>query len=685
MSAAKNSASAKAASLASRAQEIVFKEVSIPSASENFESAYKESSGIKTGTTNRFTVHVLPNFLAILLFIMYNVQQNISFLEPKSHAKVSSMTFIAYCLTIVYGHLLLTDMHVNPDKSRFAEEIENDTVYRDFADFLLGLPVPAFLEPVLKYFTTTTSARRRNVWFSYSPAGFNHFMDFGRFFPINIFTALHDFAAVTNSRTDPNTVRFEFNQLEVFTIEHFLARNQSITYKIANFFASYFQVDNAPHFLANKVNQALESIFNPVLLRAQQQRQTFSEIDLLPPKFKNANYNPYLAFFCLSKSTAPELRTLLSTFKSILNGTIPCKTTLAGIFKDYSGVSILTHGYSVFPLPTWNADYTVNESDRRARPLSDEEYAKLILFKRDYSEIPAAAKTRVTQALLNTKVTIRPGLPAEPPRTITVTPDAHTYLISETDTGPSDVDDVNNFTSGPFHPVSYNTERDFYPIVKILNPVEDDTVSAWMTTLCGMIIEADDLAGSAVPHPHPDARVEEDNAQFAMSAIQFRHVHRATEFRTRNPSFSVRVLPTRPTTGAPTATTMLRSLTNVFLPYLSLSRIHFGYDRLHFGLTHASPVSVPHMLQTFLGYTIRNKSTTAADPTKHEPANTPYGRLLVFSPYTYVSPAANRDWDYSNQDDAMKDYYFITNLRTIFGTDATLMELNHPLFAMPIA
>lgn len=681
-----NIASSKAASLASKAQEIVFTEVKVPPASEQFETAFKESSGIKSGTANRFTVNVLPSYVSILLYIMYHVQQNISYLEPKNHAKVSSMTLIAYCLTIVYGHLLLTDMHVNPDKSHFAEEIENDTTYRDFADFLLTLPVPEFLEPILHTFVTTTSARRRNVWFAYSPRGFNHYMHFGRFFPINIFTNLHDYAATTNSRADPNTVRAEFNDLDVFSIVNFSAASTGKTYKLRNFFASYFGTTTAPRYLNNKVNQALESIFNPVLLRAQQQRQTFTEIALAPPKFNNANYNPYLCFFALTRQSAPELRTILSTFKSVLNGSIRCNYTLASVFKDYSGASILTHGYSAFALPTWNHETAdLASSNARCRPMSDEDYAAAILFKREHSGVPTAERTLVTQQSLNELVTIRPALPADPPRTITVTPAAHTYLINDAAPGPTDTDDTDNLSQGPFQVIPYSTERDYLPIIKVLNPVEEDSVSAWKTTLCGMIIEADELAGSAVPSPHPDSRVEEDNAQFAMSAIPFRHVHPATSYQTEDPDFTLRIMPSRPQYTAPVATTLLRCLSRVYLPFLTANRINFGFDTRTPGLAIADDVSVPTLLQTFFGFKIRNKATATHRAGVNEPPNTPYHRLLVWSPYTYIPPSYDPQWTHTNQSEALLSMYFITNLRTIFGTDVTLMELNHPLFAMPVA
>jgi hypothetical protein len=684
MSNNKNIAAQKASSLSSRSTNIEYKEVKNPTPSENFLDSYKASSSPQYGLANAFIIDVLPNFVPILMFIIFHVLQEIVLLEPKNHAKVSAPTYTAYCLTIVYGYFLLSDAYIRPQASVHAEEIKNDSTYREYMDYLLTLPVPDWLIPILKNFTTASTPRRPNLWFAASAAGFNHFTHFGRFFPVSIFTAIHDIAATTSSRSDPHVVRTEISNIVAISIANLTDSIDNVIYRIGHLFASQYEVQGQanPRHLANKLNQVFTSLFNPVLLRAMQMKQTFTEIDIHACHFDNPNYNPYLAFLSLSYSNVFELKTVLTSISSVMNGTVKCTSDLAKIFETYSGISIIRHGYSLYALPTWYSSLDNNEFTltTKSRSASDATFAEYIHFKQPLSinnltgSVHQPIGTIVTQNPADATSTAVPDIPND-----------GRLLVSNTRQGPGNTAALVPPPSSIRH---YDSRFDFYPEVKVLDPSEVDTVSAYLATLSGLIIESDDLCSAHVAHPHPLARIEEDNAIFLGSAIPLSHTYLATSFYHRTAHTSPRVFVSAfPDLSAlaQAAFSTLRNPYSTVIPENTLTTYHQGLDRLVYGLHRTNRVSVPSLLQTVFQYTVRSRRTAAHDPAKHEPAHTPRHNILCWSPYTYVSASYDPDWDQSSCTTALQDIHFITNLRTIFGTDTTLIRINHSSAAMPVA
>jgi hypothetical protein len=84
--------------------------------------------------------------------------------------------------------------------------------------------------------------------------------------------------------------------------------------------------------------------------------------------------------------------------------------------------------------------------------------------------------------------------------------------------------------------------------------------------------------------------------------------------------------------------------------------------------------------QSFLGFRVTDPS--GSRPNTRDIPGMEHGTLLVWSPYTYIS--------YEDSDDVTPDYaathrYFLTNLRSFFGTDYNLVEMKHPFEALPVS
>jgi len=426
--------------------------------------------------------------------------------------------------------------------------------------------------------------------------------------------------------------------------------------------------------LNNKPTQAFQSLFNPVLLRAYQQKQTFAPVHLKPFTYDSWNFNPYLCFLSMEHKNIHELQSLFTSVASTFKGSIKCSSDLAGIYKNLSGISTLVHGYAAFALPTWHASPAVNTTATKPSRLETEDFAQLIAFKQrdDTSQYrPQANK--------------RPVCETTPDHPVIIQTDS--VLIDDA----KFPDDALNRNPTDYFLMKYSDEFDLYPDVRVLNFAEEDTISAWLTTLCGMIIESDELEASTVLQPNVLVELGIENAQFLGSAIPLRHVRPATHYKviTTRPStysdrFPVAIRDTV-TASSPPAATLFRSTSRVILPFVVTNNRYLGLSRLNYGLHHEHNTTFSQIYQTFFGFKVNAHTNRAHNPAINEPPNTPYARLQVWSPYIYMSPSFDEEWDDDSIESEMKKIFFITNLRTFFGTDPSLIEIAHPLSAMPIS
>lgn len=657
-----------ASKIASRSVEIEYTEVKVPSTPDSFITKFRSATGISTGLSNQKMIHVLPNFMSIFLFCAYHANEYIGFLEPRNHAKISAATLTLYFLNLVYAHFLINDIYIYSQPSPYADSIMNENYSQSYVYYLLNLPVPEFLEPIIKYFTATSSSRRPNIVFRPSFAGYSHFHHYGKVFPLNILSNVHDLASSVSGRSDPNVINVELLTTLVYRVS-------TVDISTGMLFASLVPESSTTQadltYLDNKPNQVFKALFNPVLLRALQMKQTFAPINLTPFKSETFSYNPYRAMMCINRKNVSELQTLLSSIASLFKGVIKCNGDLASMYKTQSGITILNHGYSHYALPTSHYN-TLKYNDtymKRVRPLSPSDYAQLIRFKQ--------TPDQTTLSKQNFEL---PECSVDPSHDLTV-PTPHSILLENTDFPKKS----SSHLPSPRMFIKYDDRRDLYPRVMVFNHTELDTISAYLTTLCGMIIESEELEGSLVLQPNPDAHIGVENSLFSQSAIQLAHITPTTFFSVHTATPTYPQIRDTIRQDQPPAVSMLRSSSMVPIPYLTKGSRFDRLNELYYGLAPVLHVTWPEKFQTFLGFKLNDNSNRPHSKPVNEPIRTPPFDTLVWSPYTYIAASYEFDVPNTEYNDNLKNIVMLVNFRTLFGSDVTLDEVAHPFEAMPIS
>jgi hypothetical protein len=689
----KTSIASRAAKLADRSMKTEYKAVDSPVNSVDFVQSFKSATSATIKTANVFTVDVFPNMIPILMYIHFHCNQTISRLDDRSHAKVTLPTYVMYCLSIVYGHILTNDMYVRPSPSNFAEDYLAIPEKKRLLDLILNLPVPTFLEPLLAHLTAATPPHSNNIVFCPSAAGVTIHTHFGRMFPINIYSLIHDFTAELNSRMTPATVNACLHSRTVFTITA-TPGQPAFAATIANHIGSIQSAtaDITHAVPANRnytsyqsvLRQSFDSTFNPVLSRDYTRRQALAPLNITSPVFNHPFPNPYDILFAYSPSNFNELRIVFTSIAHALDGAVPIKSDLAQIISANSGMDIFTHGYSSMALPTWhaihlaentrNADiHTINQAPTETRLPPDETAA--VLHFLETPEFDAAAVNVVIArptAACDTNaahaVTITPG---------TAGLDLVEREPFDDDTGPyPNVPRQNEF-------IQFSEQRDTAPLLTILEPIESNTETAWKASAFGMIIESFEIDGTAIPIPNAEAPLALENARFAESAIPYLYAISALDFDGQQRHYVLRRTTER--RNAFRFMTHLVDYARVALCRLARRVIPPLLNNMLPGFTYVNNVTWPNAMLQFI--CARTESPAHQGQPDAQPPNTAPRRIYAWSPYTYVPVPGdfNNPLSRLGHQTVPTTGYFLTNLRTIFGTDPQLIEAQHYFNSMPIS
>lgn len=664
------------ASLKARSTEITVTEIKIPDSSADLLTLFQANSAARSDSSNEWTIDVFPNTTEILIYVMLMSLQHARLTEHREHAKSSVATICLYHMTIVYGFFLLNDLHVRPTPSAHARAWSQTAWKHEFATFLLSLPVPEFLVPVLAQLHACETERTKNVFFVPSAAGFNHDLFFGRFFPLNLFAEIHDCTATLPGNSPRMTV---FNDL--FSRVLYTITNPAFSCLIPDLFG--ITIDQTTNTTANYVNtklyQVFSAVFNPVLFRDFQRRSTLAALSFRPPIFATNNMNAYDVLFAASSSNLRELKVTLQAVSSILNGHIITKVSLGQFIASASGTSVLKHGYSTYALPTWSHNENATKSTLFSRITllqnqSESDRATDISFL----QRPAAQFTNVTAV---TDVIYAAN---DAPDTPVNLPQGHrltrfwpwSLRVRRSD---------NTIPVFPAHNtgdlILFDDSIHTAPRVLVLDTDATQTVSAHLATLSGKIIESFELDGSTIELPDVRKSLGMQNCLFADSAIPYSQVLPAAEFHPRAAASLYSPLSRAAANSKPRlpAASLLHDRTKIMLPRVR-EQIHDPAlpDTIP-GMTRVDNVIFLRYIQSFLGF--RTLDGSSNNPALDRIPGSPDRRLYLWSPYSYTP--------YESDDEPLPDLsqtrnYFITNLRTIFGTDFNLIEVKHPFEALPV-
>lgn len=551
-------------------------------------------------------------------------------LDLKQHSKVSPPTLVAYFQFIIFAYYLISDMDIRSTPSQHTRFMHTPE-YIDLKAFLLSLPVPTILLKFLQACAPTADPRRPNINFVPSFASFNNSIDFGRYFPINILLHSHNFVISNKTNDAPEDLIRKLLNITVDTDNT----------KIANYFGQLLQDGDNSDSYAHQLMQAFEGIINPALARSRSQRNVYSRINVHNVSLF-IDFNPYIFHMMIDEDNVSECMTLMRQLSTCVSAKLPTSGSLAQVMSTLTGTNILVHGYSSFAVPTWHygavkiADATnVNNS------VTGKIYASKLKFLG-----PKAAGTATT---------------VKYPDAADI--DAPLYLVEPNAGGakfPADSDYV-----------TVKARTDTVPPVRILDPYDYNAATFHNVFLSGSIIESREIDGSAVPHPNEELVLDEENSLFLQSAVAFSNVLPGIRYdRTTHVTAERRFQPGE--SGQP-ATTLLYDVSRSRLPIMRRT------------VSGTIPASIPgfqlqhHVYHWNAAYNrLAFRVPTTDDKKNNVPPIDTSERLIVWSPYRYFNGKVIAT-------NALQNYFMLTNLRTIFGTNPPLGEVSHFLEVMPVS
>lgn len=577
-------------------------------------------------------------------------------------------------MAVVYGFFLLNDMFVRPAPSAHARSWLNVHWKHDFANYLLSLPVPEFLTPILSQFHCFTTDRTKNVFFVPSAAGYDHDQFFGRVFPLNMFAEIHDCTATLPGNSTRNQVLQDLYSRVLYTI-----RNPAFTCVIPDLIGITIDqvTPTTANYMNSKLHQVFNAVFNPVLFRDSQRRSSLAALSLRPSTYPSNHVNAYDLLFSANSANMRELKVVLQSVSAVLSEQIPFKMTLSQFISEGSASAILKHGYSTFALPTWSHNINTTKSTTFAAVtqhtlVSEEDRAQDISFlQRPTAEIPHSRVPRDVFYATAAEPEIAVNLPAN--HVITRHLPFALRLGAPADNGfpRHDNDDLTAFAD----------DVHTAPAVLVLDTDGDLTITAHLATLTGKIIESFELDGSTIEMPDVRKSLGLQNCLFADSAVPYKYVRPGSAY---HPVPAGSILPplnraahnNRPRLPA---SSLLHDRTAVMIPQINFT-IAEANVRFLPGLRLRTPVNVLRYVQSFFGFRTVDESNNdaALDAVPGMPEN----QLLVWSPYTYTAYEGEQ---YSGANPSSSRHYYLTNLRTIFGTDYNLVMVKHPYEAMPVS
>lgn len=694
---------------------ITYSDVPAYKPTTDFFSALEQASSAVYKTANQYQINVLPDFTPILMTIIWHANRATSSLESIDHPKVSVYTYVAYCLNLVYAFFLIHDYELNFSQSHYAQDLMIHRAFEKYYDHLQSMPVPAFLVTIFERLQQTLLDKQKTILVTPSFNGFSHYTHFGRFFPIDIFFGIHDTVASFDARAPVLQNIQDFELRTVFSITALnttpfanAPTNAAASYHHSHFFASYFPLDpttaSAPQTANNRLAQFVTAIFNMKDLRSYQSRQRLSPIGLNPITVPTGLYNPYVVLMSMTSNNLSELTTVFDSVASVLTESKLATVNFSSVITQ-STSKILIHGYSDFPLPTWNA----RSFDANAHPptlaqvtrQSPETYATTISFLRTFDPSDplntwTVRTNKLTTASISFNAAARTALDAAPTSRITFKNDTAATTLAPPYQGLNELDFPTPADPAPTDPSAvteanmelhsfnaFDASDNVYPMVKYYDTVEYSVTSVHLSGLAGLVIYSEELCASTVPMLSSLSKVSDDNNQFLQSAIPYATTFLALHFRSFEPVPSRAIARLASTALTQVCLTMFRRANVIYDNRLPANSFDLGLQATNYGLTTADDQSIPQFNQTVIGHNVSTgRQLTRSAPARFSPPATPVGQLLLWSPYSFT----DHDLDLSSDPSAstvLHRLQFITNFRTLFGTTGQVYEATPAYEAIP--
>lgn len=555
-----------------------------------------------------------------LLYITNCITKEYPDVAFKPHPCLTPMSYIGYSMALQYALALLNDDdNIRSVKSTYAQQFTNDRLLSPVINELRNLYVPPFMEQILRSNTYSNDDRKRNLRYVYSLACFDYTHDFGRCFPINIFFLAHHVIATNQTNTPVNQI------LTTWLNSNVIETPEVVT--VEQFIGMDHNVPN----LTNWLNRPLLQAFNPVTARSNTLRPTFSQMNTRPQNHGPATVNtinPYIYLLCLDPKNIKEVRLALSSISKAVKDNYPSAKTLAEMQLVDQSSQLLNHYYQGIIPPTYHKIPVT-------KPQADDKTTKTVADQFKFHVEPT-----LTQDVKFT----------EPAKDSLYLPCLYRSVAENYDKAQC--------------PVKFKLSTDAYPPIDNIRhfiPNRYLPESVFQNIILGKMIETGELDSVAVPHINVHNSVLKENSFFLQSAFPMTQIQSTVLTNTNELSEVIRKVH-RCDVPQVRIDILSRQTDRIplFGPYVeaAIGDSIPGYDSIrHVPSTQFACNSHGHTIDTEL------ETVTSTTHVRLPVAWSSY-RYLNVTPYTEEIPRDKK--------------FFILNQRTLYGTNVTLKETEHP-------
>jgi len=595
-------------------------EAPIPPTEVDYYKFMNMPQNVELSDSDPYTIDVQNDFRFIFAFIAYHVTALYPEANVKGHPAISPPSLIAYCLAIVYAHILTCDLSSRRTCSDYAIVFRNDSHLKDYLSTLLNAHIPPFLMPLLSQLAPTTDPRRTLIEYVPSLAGFSITHDFGRTVPIHALLAAHQLVATSRSNLDPSDVLLKLYKTELITIG-------TSPLRAGNLFGTHYnnQVNDFTH--SNWLNLILESVFNPIVGRALTQKPTFSRIPIHSYSVpSNDDVNPYIYVLSATDDNLDVMSDFIRSASRFTKAESPNAIVLGQLLQTITGITILTHSIEPPTLPTWT-NLEVTASTIPTHDATHANFASHTKFLVDPT--PLTGTIPYPADLGNTPVTL--------------------LLMTDVDADP---------TTSPVSFLKFDGKIHVSPQVLYFQPYDVSPSALAHTITLGIKIESSEIDGITVPTEHPTQSLSDNNSMLLQSAIRLDKVH-ATNMTT--PPTVIRTRENLDSQNQPLGLAISNMSINV-LPSFVKTQVSTAFPTTLPGFTkvvqHTNPL-----------YAYNYAASKAL-----KPATVPDNSIHLWSSYRYVSKLKKP---------TSSQKFMLSSFRPIYGTNVTLSRSRNPNLIIP--
>jgi hypothetical protein len=578
-----------------------------------------------------YIIDVLTDFRYPLLYLIYYAVKHYIHLDQKKYPTVTIPSILAYTLVLFHAHFLACDIYRRPKQSDHANNFQAESYRREYFTTLLNCHVPDFVIELIDRFMPATDPRRPGISFIPSFAGFSPAHDLIYSFPPIMFLAAHSIFSKSPSNVNPLEIYAQWLKWPVIT--------GGITRHTGNFLGAYYHNnDTYESWLYNAVYSAI----SPATLRAVTARDILSNIPVVsydtPPGIPLDDLDPYILLLGADEDNLPIMDKFMKTMSSIIAEKFPNTRELGSLYNNVSSLDILLHGYTNPTLPTGHEE---------SIPTNGSYPHPVLKTPREYA---------TARGFLGTRTWTRTSDLLYPADASVI--NSYLYLVHS---GNHD----HTINPGPDKWIQFDKYDHINPKVRVFDPYEGNVSTAHIPLITGRITTTYEIDGFTVPQPDPNLVLRDENSYLLQSAVPVKKIKPISDLHNMKAIGRQRFDPDSQKVGM-----SLIDFTRNRLPRFDQT-VGDGPRTSLFGFDVATHMPWFDTAFTYLGF--QTGSSRSTMPTKRPLISD--GRIIAWSPYRFVADPLPSD--------KQTGIYMLLNFRTIYGTNVTLIEVDHPSKAIP--